>query len=302
MLRAPIGKKNVGICEMDTDSFGTSDFSRRLSLMFYYPTDEKGEEYPYKDAAYQREKSSDKVDNGVKTYCYANVSISKEKEKYPIIIYNHGLMGFQMESTVLCADLASSGYIVVSVGHPYGSGAITYADGTIFTPNDSFEIDRHNLTPLGELWHEDICYAIGYLDRINTGDVECMFSRKMDLTQGVNLLGVSFGGCCGVDIALSGEKIRCAINLEGGLFIELTPVYTDRPILVMCSPFNRRAHAKLAELGCNNIKVSKIKKISHWEFSDGIYLSERGQNNHDFADLISVNRARMCLDFLEYTP
>lgn len=54
--------------------------------------------------------------------------LSEEKEKYPVILYSHGLNGFQMESTVLCADLASKGYIVVSVGHPYGSGAVTYTD------------------------------------------------------------------------------------------------------------------------------------------------------------------------------
>ena len=33
---------------------------------------------------------------------------------------------------MLCADLASCGYVVFCVGHPYGARIVTYTDGTFF--------------------------------------------------------------------------------------------------------------------------------------------------------------------------
>lgn len=167
MLRTPIGKYYVGISNIDTDEFGEGEYRRKLSLMFFYPSDEKGEECPYADAGYQRKANTVDYDNGVRTYCYKGVKISRGENRYPVVVCNHGLNGFQMESTVLCADIASSGYIVVSIGHPYGSGAVTYEDGTVLPRNDSFKIDRNNLVPLGNMWYEDIRYAVKFIAKLD---------------------------------------------------------------------------------------------------------------------------------------
>lgn len=298
MFREPIGTNKVGVYEMDTEEFG-EEFKRKLSLLFFYPTKDEGEEYPYKDEIYQREQlKGTPHDNKVKTNCRSKTVISDEVKKYPVVIYSHGLMGHQMESTVLCTDLASSGYIVVSIGHPYGSSAVTYTDKTMFEPKD-FTVDRHNLAPLGKLWLEDMRFALSYIHTINESDNVCMFYNRMDLTDGVTLLGMSFGGCVGVCAALEESEVKCAINLDGSLFIEPNPKFKDKPILVLCSPFNIRAYAKLQHLQCENVEVHKIRKLSHWEFCDGVYFTERGKKDLARADFISKNRAKMCIDFIE---
>ena len=301
MLRAPIGKYNVGIRNIDTDEFGEGENRRKLSLMFFYPSDEAGEECPYMDAEYQMEAATKLSDNGVRTYCYKDVPISHQEDKYPVIIYNHGLKGYQMESTVLCADIASSGYIVISIGHPYGSGAVTYEDGSVLTPNDSFAIDRNNLAALGNLWYEDIRYAVNYIGGLNCEGLSGRGSspvESLNLDEGISLIGVSFGGSCSVGMTLMEKEIRCAINLDGGLFTDITCAYPNKPILVMCSPLNYKAHARLKEFGCTNVTVKKIRKLSHWEFSDGVYFSERGKKNRNRADMLSKQRALLCLEFL----
>ena len=300
MFREPIGNNKVGLIEKDTIEFGDGDFRRKLSLLFFFPTEEEGEEYPYKDEIYQREKLTGiPHDNKVKTNCCINVRLSDELKKYPVIIYSHGLMGHQMESTVLCTDLASSGYIVISIGHPYGSSAVTYTDGTMFEPQSSYVPDRHNLAPLGRLWLEDTEFAVSYIRKINETDTESMFYNRMDLTKGVSLLGMSFGGCVSVCSALEESDVLCAINLDGSLFIDPNPKYKEKPILVLCSPFNIKAYAKLQRLQCENVTVHKIRKLSHWEFCDGIYFTERGKKDTNRADTISINRAKMCMEFIE---
>ncbi len=278
MLREPFGKYKVAVSEYEVDY---SEGKRKIPMMFFFPSDTGSKMCPYKDAAYQKGMREGNVtDNGVKTYCYTDGTLSSEKEKYPVVMYSHGLNGFLMESTVLCADLASNGYIVVSIGHPLGT-----------------EIEG-DLKKLGLLWEEDISFAMESLQKIQDGQLETCFSGRLAIEDGINLLGVSFGGCCSIGTLLKDSRAKCAINLDGRLFIDVELVYTDKPVLVLCNPLNYTAYAKLKKIAYPNLTVKKYRKVTHWEFSDGIYLSERGKSNRQWADEISENRARLCMDVI----
>lgn len=298
MLREPIGSFKVAVCELDTD-YIEGKRRRKIPMMFYYPSDGGSKMCPYKDALYQNElKKGNETDNGVKTYCYTDGELSPDKEKYPIIIYSHGLSGYQMESNVLCADLASSGFVVVSIGHPFGSEAITYSDGTMFEVPEDFGDEEKKFENLGIMWEEDISYAMDYLQKVQDGQAESIFSGRLDIENGFNLLGVSFGGCCSIGTLLKDKRAKCAINFDGRLFIDLEPIYTDKPILVLCNPMNIPAYSKLKKIKYPNLTIKKFRKVTHWEFSDGIYFSDKGKSNRDWADEISKKRARMCIDLI----
>lgn len=298
MLRKPKGFYPVSICRLDTGYLGSREYKRKLSLMIFYPSENEQDICPYMDVEYQKKVAvGQRVNNGVDTFCYTDGQISSKKEKYPVVIYNHGLTGFQMESTVLCADIASEGYVVVSIGHPFGAGAVTYTNNEIFRNYGNIEFGKHNLNELGELWKEDILHSIEYIYAMENGTAESAFKGRLELSGGVHLMGVSFGGCCSVAVALQDNRVRDAVNLDGGLFVELTPVFRDKPILILRSFLNYKANRKLDEVGCTNVRVEKFRKVTHWEFSDGIYLGDKGKNNREWADRISMARAEMCLEF-----
>ena len=298
MLRKPKGSYPVSICQLDTGYLGDGAYKRKLSLMFFYPSENGNEICPYMDVEYQKNAAAGQiVNNGVNTFCFTDGQISGKQEKYPVVIYNHGLMGFQMESTVLCADIASEGYVVVSIGHPFGAGAVTYTNEDFFRDSDNTEFGKHNLDALGELWKEDILHSIEYIYAMENGTTESVFMDRLELSDGVHLMGVSFGGCCGVAVALQDKRVRDAVNLDGGLFVELNPVFRDKPLLILRSFLNYKANRKLDEVGCTNVRVEKFRKVTHWEFSDGIYFGDKGKNNREWADRISMARAEMCLEF-----
>lgn len=304
MFRKPSGKYNVGVSFADTKTYGTTECERKNSILFYYPSNEEGEECPYMDAEYQKASyGGEPKDNGVRTYCYKDVSISNEYDAYPVVIYNHGYSGFQMESTVLCADIASHGFVVASIGHPFGSGAVTFTDDKIFeSPFMDQFLAKPNvslLKKLGVLWDEDINVAIETLSDIEKGFINHPLAGHIMVEQGVTLLGVSFGGCLSIANGLKNPKVLNMINLDGGIFVDVDAIYKEKPILVLCSPFNFKAYFKLKEEGCKNVTVQKIKKVSHWEFSDGVYLSEKGKLNREWADRVSTDRSRMCVEFIK---
>ena len=59
----------------------------------------------------------------------------KEEGSYPLVVFSHGAFGVIDSNYSTCAELASNGYVVASIGHPYHAmfvedvnGKVTYAD------------------------------------------------------------------------------------------------------------------------------------------------------------------------------
>jgi len=308
MLRKALGSSPVSIRKYDTPLFGET-MRRRVALSVFYPSAEWETECPYKDpdwqkAAHERagtpamasEAAVSALNNGIHTFCGdGSAPLSDEKEKYPVILFSHGLCSYEMESTVLCADLASLGNVVVSVGHPRGSKIVTYTDGSIYEDTQPFKKLRHELDTVEPIWYEDFLAAIDLLHEMNRTDP--MWKDRLEMN-GIGIVGSSFGGCCGIAAALKNEKIRYAVNLDGGLFVPMMYTFPDKPILVLCSPMNFLAHSALARHGCTNVEIKKYRKIVHYEFSDGVYLGPKGKANREWADRTSRERAERILEFI----
>jgi len=57
----------------------------------------------------------------VKTHSYPDIPPAPDEGQFPLLLFNHGLQMFTSQSTLLMEHLASNGYIVVSIAHPYES-------------------------------------------------------------------------------------------------------------------------------------------------------------------------------------
>lgn len=294
MLRQAMGDCQVGIRRYETKEIGDDSHRRRVPMTIYYPSESWTKEYPYMEGQYQRS-APNVIDNGVRTYCGMEPEFKTTIVKAKVVLMNHGLCGYEMESTVLCADLASSGYIVVSIGHPYGAGIVTYTDGERFESPESFDDMRKKLDQLEPLWYEDIITVMEWLACANTSN--SFWKGKLEVAS-MGSVGVSFGGCCSVFAALKNDSLRYAVNLDGALFGKPEIRNQDKTILVLCSPLNYKAHAILIKEGCTCVTVKRIRKVSHWEFSDGIYLSDRGKKNTAWANEVSRIRATMIREFI----
>lgn len=62
---------------------------------------------------------------------YSVVNAPAVPGRYPVLIFNHGFASFQKQSTSLLEELASHGFVVLSVGHPSESLVVQYAGGTV---------------------------------------------------------------------------------------------------------------------------------------------------------------------------
>lgn len=175
----------------------------------------------------------------------------EEDGKYPLILFDHGGTGVMESNTSTYTELASNGYIVVSIGHPYQSmyvrntsGKITIADQQYLmdvTTNNGADTpeDEEKVYHLTQEWialrRADDNFV---LDTIleKAADNEDVFARVNP--DKIGMFGHSMGGAAAVEMGRVRNDIDAVICLEGTMFGEYNgfengfETYRDEPYTV----------------------------------------------------------------------
>jgi pimeloyl-ACP methyl ester carboxylesterase len=73
----------------------------------------------------------------VRTQAVLDAPPATSPKKLPVLVFSHGFGGFPSSYTALLEDLASHGYAVLSIVHPYEATAATLADGQVISMFDA---------------------------------------------------------------------------------------------------------------------------------------------------------------------
>jgi len=163
---------------------------------------------------------------------------------FPVLIYNHGGGATRFLSTFTTEELASHGYVVVSVGHNGFNMTQLLPDGSSVTPDtlmfpeptgDLLEDARESWAYLDEYhfpeWVGDATYT---LDRLAEMNGEGALAGAMDLDN-IGMYGWSFGGATSIEAAAIDPRVKAAIDHDGQLFGSAPDVGTSRPFMLMHS-------------------------------------------------------------------
>lgn len=214
----------------------------------------------------------------IESNSFLDAPISHTNTSYPVVIISHGWSGFRELHTDFAEELASNGFIAVSIDHTYGSQAVKFNDGTIAYLNknalpsgsDQGKFQKaSNL--LATTYGEDVVAVINDLERLNKNDED--FSTKLDLDR-LGLLGHSTGGGGDVYTSLKDSRIKALIGLDAWVGpIESKALARG---LTMPSLFLR---SEQWSQGPNNFALNTLFKNS----SD-VTLVQLGETNHvDFS-------------------
>ncbi len=140
---------------------------------------------------------------------YLDSPISNSLDMYPIVIISHGWKGFRELHTDYAEELASNGFITISIDHTYGSQAVKFEDDNIayldkdalpdFVSSTQYNINSNRLVTT---YGEDVASVLDELVNLNNSD---HFNNKLDLDK-VGVIGHSTGG--GGDVYISQKDIR----------------------------------------------------------------------------------------------
>lgn len=132
----------------------------------------------------------------IESHSFKNAPISDNLEKYPLVIISHGWLGFREFHTDFAEELASNGYIAISIDHTYGSQAVKFENGDIaylkpeILPDLEGDAFAKHAIKLVKTYGEDVVSVMDQLENLNANEE---FGGKLNLDK-IGLLGHSTGG------------------------------------------------------------------------------------------------------------
>ncbi|MEK4849134.1 alpha/beta fold hydrolase [Paenibacillus sp. FSL H7-0756] len=152
----------------------------------------------------------------IRTHAYWETKLSSSEPSYPVLIFSHGLGGVRNQNTFQMEELASHGYIVLSIDYPTYAAATVFPDGRVVRDEhqnlvgaETAEQDRHMND-----WATEATFVLDQLDKLNGSE---WFQHKMDL-QRIGMLGHSYGGSTSVYMLQNDARVKAALNMDGGIF------------------------------------------------------------------------------------
>lgn len=289
-LPAPTGAHPLGtaVFQLKDES---RDGNRELVAQVWYPADSsRGETAPYIPdpaliAAMKREEynniGTDVIDGwrNVRTHAVLDAPILTARGRLPLLFFSHGFGMSRSNYTSIIEDLASHGYIVVAIDHPY-AGLSTLPDGRVLSFKDApggEDLELVNGLRI-EAMGRDVSFT---LDSMADPDREIgRFAGQLDLER-TGMLGHSLGGAAALWTGEHDPRIKACVDLDGDLWGKMQAEGVGRPFLVMLNqpPEHRRPPVAMREqrdkgwadfIGRQDSTayVVKIDSANHFSFTD----------------------------------
>ncbi len=175
--------------------------------------------------------SSDPVFQSVvnlRTYAYQDAPVSDGQPTYPVLIFSPGWAAVPEDYSIQIEELASHGYVVVSINHPYYSSVTVFPDGRIVLPiqlGDHGPLDQAAITTCAQ----DILFALDQLESLNTNDPDGMFTGRLDLER-IGVFGSSLGGGAATLSGTLDHRIRAVVNEDAHIPPDYTPL--EQPFML----------------------------------------------------------------------
>ena len=158
-----------------------------------------------------------------------------ENTQHPLVIFSHGSFGIEDSNPSLFEELASNGYIVASLGHPYHSfitslsdGRDVYVDSSFFQSvmnsqgSENLEKTREEFNEWKSIRVEDISFV---LDSILSDE---KYSSKIDQEK-IFLSGHSLGGSAALEVGRNrANALLGVIALESPFFGDIVGIKGEK--------------------------------------------------------------------------
>lgn len=237
-------------------------------------------------------------------------------QEFPLVIFSHGAFGYYQSNTSTYMELASNGYVVISLDHPYHSFFTTDTDGKTVTVNPAFlqevmyinseEAQEKEIIELSHEWLElrmaDMNFAVDSVKEAKTTPSlvaqEWFVSEEnakqeiekvlaMTDTQKIGLMGHSLGGATSVTVGRTRDDIDAVIDIDGTMLGEeynyengVYAFYREAYPVPLLSFSNEEHHIEGKQFGdlyVNNVVLENAVDSSY------TYIAESGHMN--FTDL-----------------
>ena len=209
-----------------------------------------------------------------------NAPLAGAQTRYSTIFFEHGRAGWRSQSTFLTEDLASHGYVVVAVEHPYTALLTVFADGSEAPflegamPGGAAAADLAASRRALQQWAEDVRFVATAL-RIG---VVPQLAGRLDFER-VGVSGHSTGGASALELCSSWRRCAAVVALDpwllplsdaalrAGSDVPTLFVQSD-PALEVFAPANRVRLAGIVAGLRGETSLLQLEGSGHHDFDD----------------------------------
>ncbi|CZT12326.1 hypothetical protein WAI453_001713 [Rhynchosporium graminicola] len=189
---------------------------------------------PYMDPITAEFKDSAYADLGIPAGTFGSInyqtckSSSRNAKAYPIVIFSPGGGNSRLTNGIMAQQVASAGYAVITVDHPYDADIVTFPDNSTILGIDV----EHDLDFLVDTRAKDVSFVLDQLtvpsisDKIFPG-IGC----ELDVSQ-VTMFGHSLGGATAAQVMLKDKRVIGGINMDGSFFGTVVQSGLKKPFMI----------------------------------------------------------------------
>lgn len=265
------------------------EVTEAMSLVFHFPQSLFG----YLDA--------------IPTHTVEGAGVSGAQAKYPVLLFSPGVRSTRYQSMTIVEELASSGYIVVGIDHPYTSSKVDFPEGrsVLYRPDPEYPTSaaqyEANVTGI-DIRSEDARFVLDTLTEWNSGigDADHLLRGKLDLDR-VGIFGHSYGGATTAETLAKDCRFKAGVSLEGGFWGSVAHMGLKQPFMYMLTSDTADMIREQLEgkqsAGEDGIGQGTREKLFYEEYipdlqsvfekssADRYYLTVKGFFHQSFADV-----------------
>ncbi len=137
-----------------------------------------------------------------------NAPLADGEGPFPLVLFSPGLGSVYQLSTALLEDLASRGYVVAAVNHPYFSAVTELPDGRVV------EGDAPGAEERFDLLVGDLQLVLDEVLALGANDPTGRFTGRLDSTR-IGAFGHSIGGAAALGLLEADTRVIAGIDMDG---------------------------------------------------------------------------------------
>jgi dienelactone hydrolase len=164
------------------------------------------------------------------THCNARDHRGLKGQQFPVVLFSPGLGNSRLIYSAMAQALASKGYIVITIDHPYDADIVEFPSGsTALAANITTD---EQIEAALEVRFSDVSFV---LDELRSPQLSRkLLGDKVRINQKqYAIYGHSLGGATAAVAASSDVRLTAAVNLDGTFFGSVVSCGAIKPLLIV---------------------------------------------------------------------
>jgi predicted dienelactone hydrolase len=206
----------------------------------------------------------------VRSHSYEDAAVDPSANRYPLLVLSPGNATNVEFYGSLAEDLASNGYVVVGLNHPFQVTAMSLTDGSVAVYDTAADA-----SPVADKIAERVADVEFVLNKLGQEIAAGRFlDGRVDLSR-VGVLGHSNGGLTAAEVCRASTAVTACLNIDGqaasgpfGTSGEPAPVGRPFMYLTKEAEIHPALAATFEESGAGTFRVV-VPAATHDQFADG---------------------------------